>query len=132
MNASSLISKQVSKIILLSLILNVLHMIEVVWSNFPTIAYGGIANKFSSLENAVYYSSHIPLYILLTIFFLSHAYPKTLKWCLVGYSWVFISESHHFIHALLIRGYYPGAITSFLYIVLGYFYVRQLRYDFHK
>lgn len=123
-------SKKVSKIILLSLILNILHMIEVVWSHFPTIAYAGIASKFSSVENAVYYSSHIPLYLFLTIFFVSHAYPKTLKWCLISYSWVFISESHHFIHALLIRGYYPGAITSFLYIVLGYLYVRQMWHDF--
>jgi len=125
-------SKKLSKILLLSLMLNILHMVEVVQSNFPTIAYGRIVTNFSSMENAVYYSSHIPLYILLTIFFLSHAYPKTLKWCLFGYSWVFISESHHFIHALLIRGYYPGTITSFLYVVLGYFYVRQLRYDFRK
>lgn len=125
-----MISKQISKIILLSLILNILHMIEVVWSHFPTLAYNGVASKFSSIENAVYYSSHIPLYILLTIFFLSHAYPKTLKWFLIAYTWVFISESHHFIHALLVRGYYPGAITSLLYIVLGYFYVRHLRHDF--
>lgn len=52
-----------------------------------------------------------------------------LKWLLFAYTWVFVSEGHHFVRTVMNMEYYPGAITSFLYLVLGYFYLRRLYAD---
>lgn len=125
-----MISKSLSKIILVSFGLHLLHMVEVVWSGFPALAYSEIAERFASINDAIYYSSHLPLYAGFMLFYFSHRYVKVLKWSLVAYAWVFISESHHCIRAMLNQQYYPGALTSFVYIIVGFFYIRQLNKDF--
>ncbi len=127
-----MISKLLSRIIILSFVLNILHMIEVVWSKFPSVAYSGIAKYFYSINDAIYFSSHVPLYLFMMLLFFSHINKKVLKWVLIAYSWIFISESHHFLHALLDQKYYPGAVTSLMYILLGCFYIRQLYNDFRS
>lgn len=127
-----MVTKSLTRIILLSFILYFLHMIEVVWSEFPTVAYSGIANYFSTTTDVIYFSTHIPLFIFFMALFFFCKRTHGFKWYLVAYSWIFIAESHHFIRALVSLKYYPGAATSLLYVLLGCYYIRQLHNDFKR
>ncbi len=120
-------SDKLQKIILLSLLLNLLHMIEVYSTGYYLTGFGALEPFFANMSSAIYFSSHIFLYLGITLFFLSHINKKFFTLGLVAYSWVFISESHHFIRAILTGSYFPGSITSLLYIVIGIAYITQLR-----
>jgi len=122
-------SKKLEKIILASLVLNFLHMAEVIASGYYLTGFQKLENLFATTSSAIYFSSHIFLYLGITLFFLSHTNKKIFKLGLIAYCWVFFSESHHFFTALFTLRYAPGSITSFLYLVLGVLYIFQLRID---
>ena len=122
-------SKKIEKIILASLLLNFLHMAEVIASVYYLTGYQKLENAFATTSSAIYFSSNIYLYLGITLFFLSHTNKKFFTLGLIAYCWVFISESHHLFSALLTKSYAPGSITSFMYLVLGVLYVFQLSRD---
>lgn len=104
-------------------------MAEVVLSGYYLFGFESLSSSFQNMSSAIYFSSHIFLYLGIFAFVLSHINKTFFKYSLIAYSWIFISESHHIFKSLLSLEYYPGSITSFLYVVLGYFYIRQLVKD---
>ena len=119
-------SDHLKKILLYSLLLNLLHMAEVILSGYYLFGFKSLEGSFANTSSAIYFSSHIFLYLGISIFVLSHINKSFLKYSLIGYSWIFISESHHMIKSLISLSYFPGSITSMLYIILGIFYVLEL------
>ncbi len=125
-------SEKLWRIIVASLFLNLAHMAEVVLSGYHRFGFQALSSYFDNTSSAIYFSSHIPIYFFLSLFFLSHRYKQLLKFCLVAYGWIFISETHHFIQAILLRNYFPGAISSFFYMILGVVYFYTLKKEWGK
>ncbi len=122
-------SKNLKKILLISLVLNLVHMIEVILSGYYLFGFESFSSSFQNMSSAIYFSSHIFLYLGISVFVLSHLNKNFFKYSLIAYSWVFISESHHIVRSAISLEYFPGSLTSLLYVVLGYFYITQLFKD---
>ncbi len=104
-------------------------MFEVVLSGYYLFGFETLSASFQNMSSAIYFSSHIFLYLGIFIFVLSHINKTFFKYSLIAYSWIFISESHHIVRSVFSIEYFPGSITSFMYVVLGYFYIIQLYKD---
>ncbi len=124
--------KRLWSIIVASLFLNLAHMAEVVLSGYHRFGFQALSSYFDNTSSAIYFSSHIPIYFFLSLFFLSHRYKQLLKFCLIAYGWIFISETHHLIRAILVQNYFPGAISSFFYLILGVLYFFALKNDWKR
>ena len=108
---------------LFSLVLNLLHMFEVILSGYYLFGFDGISAFFQNMSSAIF------LYLGIFVFVLSHINKTFFRYSLIAYSWVFISESHHFFRSVISLEYFPGSLTSFLYLTLGCFYITQLIKD---
>lgn len=104
-------------------------MFEVILSGYYLFGFDGISAFFQNMSSAIYFSSHIFLYLGIFVFVLSHINKTFFRYSLIAYSWVFISESHHFFRSVISLEYFPGSLTSFLYLTLGCFYITQLIKD---
>ncbi len=125
-------SKRLWNIIVTSLFLNVAHMVEVVLSGYYKFGFQSFDSYFETTSSAIYFASHIPIYFFITLFFLSHKFKQLFKYCLAGYGWIFVSETHHFVRSIVALSYFPGTITSLFYLVLGLFYFYALSKDWSK
>lgn len=118
--------------IVVSIFLNFAHMAEVIFSGYHKFGFQSLVRYFDNTSSAIYFSSHIPIYFFVLMFFLSHKYTQLFKFCLVAYGWIFISETHHFIRSIATQQYFPGSLTSFFYLILGVFYFYTLKNEWKK
>lgn len=119
-------SKNFQHILVLSIFLNFAHMLEVTISGYYIFGFQSLETLFANTSSAIYFSSHIPIYLLTSLFILSSINKKFLKLSLILYFWIFISESHHIIRSVLSFSYFPGSLTSLMYVILGVFYICTL------
>lgn len=122
-------SNRLKILIFISIILNWLHLLEIVITKYyldsSAFTYK-LADFLGTKYEATYYSFHVTLYVLLTLFLIVVIQPKSLKYILALYSWILISETHHFLTAILDAHYLPGSITSLLYAFLTFAYIKTL------
>ncbi len=124
-----MISGKLKKITIISLIVIYLHGIEEIIMGFWKIdsVMTILANHFESIPKAVYYSTHIPFWLLLLPMFLLVLGGRWVLRMMMLFGVIFFIELHHIIGALLItKSYYPGMLTAFLYPIIGFFYWREL------
>lgn len=124
-----LISNKLKVILFISIILNWLHLFEVVITKYYLDASSftyKLADFLGTKYEATYYSFHVTLYVLLTLFLIVVIQPKSLKYILALYSWILVSETHHSLAAILDAHYFPGSITSLLYAFIAVAYIKTL------
>lgn len=85
-----------------------------------------------SFPQAIFLELQVLLWVLFTTLFLVLLNKRILNLAVCTlFGLIFIVEIHHLLHALLIRNYYPGLITSIPLLVLGYVYWRELIKEFY-
>jgi len=121
-------SKRFKIISLLSILINILHGVEVSQTHFyvSNPNFYPYTKLFNSIPEAVYYVQHGALYIALIAFFFFILGGKWRFIPLALFGVLLISETHHFIGSLLSMSYQSGMITSGLFIIMSYFYIKQL------
>ncbi len=123
------ISKKLKVVLFISVILNWLHFAEIVATKYfldsSAFTYK-LADFLGTKYESTYYSFHVTLYLFLTLFILLLIQPKWLKFILAMYSWILISETHHVFSTISHGHYQSGSITSFLYLILAFVYIRTL------
>lgn len=123
-----MISKNLTKVFLLSLILIYAHGVEEVLTAFqhndPFIIFG--AQYLNTTPEMFYWVSHLIWWISIPLLFTIFRESKFIFTLMALYGIVFIIEPHHIVKALLVRNYYPGMITALFYPIVGFFYWKQL------
>ncbi len=121
-------TKKFKNYVLIGLILNVLHGIEIAQTKFyvSNPDFYPYTKYFETIPEAVYYVQHGWLYFLI---FLILCFVLEKKWILVpllflGY--ILTVEIHHFIKGVMSWAYFSGMITSGLFIPLAYLYWKEL------
>ena len=123
-----MVSTSFAIIFLLSVLLHYAHGVECVKAKFyeaePNFYF--FTRKLKTIPESVYFVFHgsFWLFILLAFFLLLGGRWIFIPLCLYGL--LFLTEGHHFIKAAQRKKYYPGAITSVLFPILGVLYWFQL------
>jgi hypothetical protein len=125
-------SKRFKIISLLSILLNILHGVEVSQTHFyvSNPNFYPYTKLFNSIPEAVYYVQHGFLYVALIVsfFFILGGKWRFIPLCLYGM--LLLSETHHFISSILSMSYQSGMITSGLFIIMSYIYLKELYKEF--
>ena len=121
-------SKQFKYALLWSVLLTYAHSAEVIITRFYETApnFFPFTHLFTSIPQAVYFVQHgiawiFILFILLIVF--------DSRFILIGlyaFGISLIIETHHFFKMIMHWQYYPGAITSFLFIFTAYYFFRHI------
>ncbi len=121
------ISKRFKIIIGLGILLNILHGIEVSQTHFfiSNPNFYPYTKLFTTIPEAVYYVQHGLMYSFLVIFFFFILGGKWRIIPLVLFGILLVSETHHFFRSIISMSYQSGMITSGLFIVISYFYIKQ-------
>jgi len=125
-------SKGFKIISLLSILLNILHGVEVSQTHFyvSNPDFYPYTKLFNSIPEAVYYVQHGALYIGLIALFLFLLGGKWRFIPLSLYGILLLSETHHFISSILSMSYQSGMITSGLFVIMSYIYLKELYREF--
>ncbi len=115
--------------ILVAIILFILHGIEEYLTGFYKVDYLFVTiaqniNIFSLALSAKFLIFQFIFWLLLIIAFAQLKKEKTMLWFTILFSLIALFELEYIVNALLIKDYYPGAITSLLFpsiIVLSLF-----------
>lgn len=123
-----ILSKKFKVIIGLGVLLNILHGIEVSQTHFfiSNPNFYPYTKSFSTIPEAVYYVQHGLLYSFLVIFFFFILGGKWRMVPFILFGILLISETHHFFRNIFSLSYQSGMITSGLFILMSYFYIKQL------
>ncbi len=124
-----MISKKLKILTAIALVLVYAHGAEEIATGFwktPSI-FTSLFSQFSSIQQAGYYSLHITFWLLLIPMFLLILGGRSALVAMGIFGLIFFNEIHHMFGAFLItQGYYPGVITSVLYLIVGFFYWKEL------
>ncbi len=122
-----MITKRIKNLIFISLLLNIFHGIEVIVSGFyfKEPHFYLITKLFNTISEAFYFGSHLVFWFAVICLYLIFYSDKTRNLVLGLYGTIFVTEAHHFVKAILTASYYPGAITSIFFPILGYLYWKE-------
>jgi len=127
-----MLSKKFKIIIGLVVLLNILHGVEVSQTHFiiKNPNFYPYTKLFNTIPEAVYYVQHGVLYLSLVIFlfFIFGGKWKLIPFTIFGV--LLVSETHHFFRSILLFSYQSGMITSGLFIIMSYFFIKQLLYEY--
>lgn len=131
-----MVSKKLVNIIGFSIPLFVAHGLEEYYAGFyiadPLFKFVLLFFKEMGFAQALFLELQIMLWITFLVLFLLLKNKKLLLLVLLNlFGAIFIIETHHLIHALLIGNYYPGLITSLPLLILGYIYWKELIKGYH-
>ena len=126
-----MISHQLKRIFLFSLVLIYAHGLEEIIGGFQYfdsfMIFG--AEYFGTTPETFYWISHLIWWSLLPVLFFLFNKSRLGLPLMSLYGLVFIVELHHPIKGFLAGRYYPGMITALFYPVFGFFYWRQIIND---
>jgi len=124
-----MISAKLRNIFIISVVLMYVHGLEEILTRF--YLSDEITEQFSSLftniPQSVYYTFHLTWWILVLPLLLALVLGG--RWVLRAmtiYGLVFLFELSHVIEAIVDRAYFPGLITSLIYVTVGFFYWKEL------
>lgn len=129
-----MLSKELRKLFIVSLLLIYAHGIEEVINGFQNYDSFMIlfAKYFNTTPQFFYWVSHIVWWVSIPLLFiLFKSSPLGLPLMTI-FGLVFVIELHHVIKGLAIGGYYPGMITALFYPIMGLFFWKQLIQDLRK
>lgn len=126
------ISKKFKIIIGLAVLLNILHGVEVSLTHFyiTNPNFYPYTKLFTTIPEAVYYVQHGMLYLSLILFFF---FILGGKWRLIPFAffgYLLVAETHHFFRSIISLSYQSGMITSGLFIIMSYFFIKQLIHEY--
>ncbi len=129
-----MISKKLKVLLIISIVIVYLHFFEEVISGFYIhdwiMKY--ISNHFNNINQAQYYGSHIVWILMIGPAALLALGGKWTLRVLTLYGLFFIFELHHLIDAIRTLTYYPGVITNIAFEIVGFFYWKELLYNWRK
>lgn len=113
---------------MLSIVVVYLHFFEEIITGFYRndwiMKY--ISSLFQNINQAQYYASHITWILMIGPAALLVLGEKWVLRVLTLYGLFFIFELHHLIDAARTLNYYPGAITTITFEIIGFFYWKEL------
>jgi hypothetical protein len=124
-----MISKNLRKILILTVLLIAAHGVEEVLTGFSAkdffIQYPSAF--FKNAHELFYWTFHIMWWLLVLIaFFLILGGKKAVLIILTLFGFVYIFEIHHVIKGIVSGSYYSGIVTGAIYPILGFFYWKEL------
>ena len=123
-----MLTKKFKIIIGLSVLLNLFHGLEVSQTHFFITSpdFYPYTKLFNTIPEAVYYIQHALLYSALVIFFFFIIGGKWRLIPLILFGMLLVFETHHFFRSLISLSYQSGMVTSALFIIMSYFFLKQL------
>jgi len=117
------------KLVLWSLLLNIMHWVEVSQTKFfiSNPDFYPYTKYFESIPEAVYYVQHWGLYLVILVIVL---FVLGKRWVLVPLFWLWVLntlEVHHFFRAIDSWWYESWMVTSFLFLILSIFYRKEFQ-----
>jgi len=123
-----MVSSKLLKIIGVSIPLFVAHGLEEYFTGFylndPIFKFALILFQGMGFNQGMFLLLQIMILLILVISFTILSKKYWIFLTLLGLT--FVVESHHIIHAVLIRGYYPGLVTSIPLVFLGFLLGKEL------
>lgn len=125
-----MISDRLKNIFLISIPLFIIHGVEEYITGFylisPIFKVLFIGQRFENIYQSAFFTFHIMLWLCLIISYLLLIGGKWVIRLMVLLGLIYIFEIHHIIDALIVRDYYPGLITSFVFPIIAFFYWKEL------
>ena len=124
-----MITSRLRRIMALCIVLFLLHGLEEWFSGFYDVdpTFGLAARLAPSKAASVFVGSQIALWVMLVVFYILLLGAKWRLRALVLFGLVVTFEVEHVVLALVKRAYYPGAVTSTLFIPLAVLFWMELR-----
>lgn len=128
-----MISKKLKNLFLLSLALVAAHGAEEVATGF--LYKDSFISYFANLGNkseVFYWVFHIMWWLMLVVAYLLI---RGGRWALIPltlFGVVYVVEVHHVIKGFFVESYYPGMLTALLYPLIGFFYWKELLFNWRK
>jgi Protein of unknown function with HXXEE motif len=125
-----MITKKLKMHFLLTAFLLVAHICEEWFTGFhdvsPFMLWMG--RQFTTTQSAIFFTFMMMVWLALVIslVFLSERRVWIYRMLSI-FSFLYIFELHHPIHALLLGRYYPGAITGLLFLFMGILFWKELK-----
>ncbi len=124
------LSKRLEKYFIIFVLLQIAHGLEEYFTGFydknPISKFIFQYFETMSTYQQTFLLFQIMIWVLLIISFLLIFESKWDIYLLIIPALIMIFELHHVIEAIMIRGYYPGLITSLPFPVLGFLWGKEL------
>lgn len=132
-----MVSQRLRKILLISIFVFFFHGIEEYLTGFYNIdstfrAFVVLFDPMSLPQDTFLLLQATVLLLLLMLFLVTSSNKKTTLSLMTLVGVAYVLESSHFIEAIKVRGYYPGLITAFLFIPIGFYFWNELIKEWRK
>lgn len=128
-----IVSNKLKSIFLLSIPLSIIHGIEeyitgfYATDNFSKLFFS-YSNNMNSIQSS-FITFQVMIWLILIISAILITKPKWQLYIMLIPGLIYIFELHHLVKAIIVFSYYPGALTAFLFPIIGFFYWQQLLKD---
>ena len=130
-----MLSKKIQNLFLISAILFFAHGLEEYFTGFYKVdsLFYFVFKYFENMSvfQATFLLFQIMLWILLAISYMLIFKKDWLLGLVALPAVACFTEVHHLVKAAIRHAYYPGSITAFILLIVGYFYWKEL-YRLHK
>lgn len=116
------------------MVIFMIHAVEEYITGFyhvdPIIAF--VAAHMQSISQSIFLTLQFMWWILLIVVALLITSKRGQVIVMVLLGLVLIFEFQHLVHAVVVRGYYPGLITALGFPVIAFLYLKELTYLWRK